>query len=69
MGFFDKITEPIFIKEDSEAENQLVALREIQSQLSGEGTEEGGQGVLLRRAGSVFSRIKRKVYPAVWECL
>lgn len=36
MGFFDKITGPVFMKEDSEAEKQLEALKEIQSQLSEE---------------------------------
>lgn len=46
MGFFDKITEPIFVKEDSEAEKQLAALREIQSRLSGEGTEALEQEIL-----------------------
>lgn len=51
MGFFDKITEPIFVKEDSEAEKQLAALREIQSQLSGEGTEALEQEIKIVEAG------------------
>ncbi len=33
MGFFDKITDPVFMKDDSEAEKQLAALKEIQNQL------------------------------------
>ena len=36
MVFFDKMTGPVFMKEDSEAEKQLEALKEIQSQLSEE---------------------------------
>ncbi|MBP3206238.1 MAG: NERD domain-containing protein [Lachnospiraceae bacterium] len=36
MGFFDKMTGPVFLKEDSEAEKQLAALKEIQNQLSEE---------------------------------
>ena len=51
MGFFDKITEPIFVKEDSEAEKQLAALREIQSRLSGEGTEALEQEIKMVEAG------------------
>lgn len=36
MGFFDKMTGPVFMKDDSEAEKQLEVLKEIQSQLSEE---------------------------------
>ncbi len=35
MGLFDKIKNAIFIKEDSEAEKQLVALQELRSSLHG----------------------------------
>lgn len=33
MGFFDKMTGPVFMKDDSEAEKQLSVLKEIQNQL------------------------------------
>lgn len=36
IGLFDKIREPIFLKDDSEAERQLVALQEIRKTASGE---------------------------------
>lgn len=35
MGLFDKIKEPIFLKEDSSAEAQLVALRELAKDATG----------------------------------
>ncbi len=34
MGLFDKIKNPVFIKEDSEADKQLSALKELKTQLS-----------------------------------
>jgi len=36
MGLFDKIKEPIFLKEDSEAERQLAALQELRKQATAE---------------------------------
>ena len=36
MGLFDKIKEPIFLKDDSEAERQLATLQELRETVSGE---------------------------------
>ena len=36
MGLFDKIKEPIFLKEDSNAQKQLAVLQELRKQASGE---------------------------------
>jgi len=36
MGLFDKLKEPVFLKDDSDAERQLAALRELREQAPGE---------------------------------
>ena len=39
MGLFNKMTEPAILKEDSEAEKQLTALRELSDSLNGKNLE------------------------------
>lgn len=36
MGLFDKIKEPVFLKDDSEAERQLAVLQDLRKTASGE---------------------------------
>lgn len=40
MGLFDKIREPVFLKDDSEAERQLAALQELREKAAGELSEK-----------------------------
>lgn len=39
MGLFDKISGPIFLKEDSEAERQLSALEAMKESAAGDGCD------------------------------
>ena len=51
MGLFDQIKEPVFLKEDSEAEKQLLALRELLPQAKGEAAEAIEKEIRLVEAG------------------
>ena len=51
MGLFDKYTEPVFLKEDSEAEKQLVALHELQQTATGQLVEAIAREIKLVEAG------------------
>ena len=53
MGFFDKIKNPIFLKEDSEAEKQLAALQDLRNSLSGEALEKLEQEISKVEAGII----------------
>lgn len=45
MGFFDKLKEPVFLKEDSDAQRQLDVLRELEPRLNPEGQNKIQQDI------------------------
>lgn len=51
MGLFDKIKEPIFLKEDSEAQVQLKQLQALQAQAAGELKEQLDEEITRINAG------------------
>ena len=51
MGFFDKIKEPIFLKEDSSAQAQLLTLQALKPCVSGQLTEQLDLEIKLVEAG------------------
>lgn len=51
MGIFDKIKEPIFLKEDSSAEQQLAALKTLAETATGQLAEQLDQEIKLIEAG------------------
>lgn len=51
MGLFDKIKEPVFLKEDSSAEAQLLALQELSKTASGSLAEQLEQEIKYVEAG------------------
>lgn len=51
MSILDKIKNPVFLKEESEAEKQFAALQELKEQLSGEGLEKIEQEINRVEAG------------------
>lgn len=51
MGLFDKIKEPVFLKDDSEAEHQLAALQELHKTAAGEPSEKLEQEIRQVNAG------------------
>lgn len=53
MGLFDKIKNPIFLKEDSEAEKQLEALKTLKEELSGDS---------LNKIEEEISRVEAGIY-------
>lgn len=40
MGLFDKLKDPVFLKDDSEANRQLAALQELHKKATGELAEK-----------------------------
>lgn len=53
MGIFDKIKNPVFLKEDSEAEKQLSALQDLKGQLAGNALEKIEQEINRVEAGII----------------
>lgn len=53
MGLFDKIKNPIFLKEDSEAEKQLIALEGFRESLNGKALEKLEQEISKVEAGII----------------
>lgn len=53
MGLFDKIKNPIFLKEDSEAEKQLEILKELKTHLSGDALEKIEQEINCVESGII----------------
>lgn len=53
MGIFDKIKNPIFLKEESEAEKQLAALQDLRSSLNGQALEKLEQEISKVEAGII----------------
>ena len=51
MGLFDKLKEPVFLKDDSEADRQLAALRELREKATGEVAEKIDEEISLVNAG------------------
>ncbi len=51
MGFFDKLKNPIFLKEDSEADKQLAALRELRNLANGNMVDKIDQEISKVEAG------------------
>ncbi len=51
MGFFDKMREPVFLKEDSEAQKQLAELRAVSAKCDGELKNEIEEQIKLLEAG------------------
>jgi hypothetical protein len=51
MGLFDKIKGPVFLKDDSEAERQLIALQELRKTAAGALAEELDQEIRQVDAG------------------
>ena len=45
MGLFDKMKEPVFLKESSDAQRQLEVLRALESKLTQEGREKLRQDI------------------------
>lgn len=45
MGFFDKLKEPVFLKEDSDAQRQLDVLKELEPRLNSEGKNKIQQDI------------------------
>lgn len=45
MGFFDKLKEPVFLKEDSDAQRQLDVLKELEPRLNSEGQNKIQQDI------------------------
>lgn len=51
VGLFDKISEPIFLKEDSEASKQLMQLEQLKAEVSGSVKEKLENDIRLIKAG------------------
>lgn len=51
MGLFDKLKEPVFLKDDSEAERQLAALQELREKATGELAEKIDEEINRVNAG------------------
>ena len=51
MGLFDKIKEPVFLKDDSEAERQLAILHDLRKTVSGELADQLDEEIRLVDAG------------------
>lgn len=51
MGLFDKLKEPVFLKDDSQAEGQLTALRELRERATGELAEKIDEEISRVNAG------------------
>lgn len=51
MGLFDTIKEPVFLKEDSNAQGELAQLQELQAELHGEAAEQLAEEISRVNAG------------------
>lgn len=51
MGFFDKMKEPVFLKESSDAQRQLAVLKKLEPQLSPEGQKKIRQDIKFLEYG------------------
>lgn len=51
MGLFDKLKDPVFLKDDSEADRQLAALQSLHEKASGELAEKVDEGINRVNAG------------------
>ena len=51
MGFFDRLKEPVFLKENSNAEQELAQLKELRSVATGDASEEIDLRIRLVEAG------------------